>query len=242
MNSSDLRFGCEFELYVGEHNEEELIEELNKLCDNKLHVNLLEDSLDNINSLMNYKKDSSLVYPSGREISTPICSYDDLKQFITDIIVLVGKFGKTNDYTGFHIHMSFVDSTRNIDFFRFMLLCEHHNLLNNWGDRNEYSMNVMNVLSYLDRKQAKKIKDKRGRVWSLEKRDKHYIEIRTMGGDKYEDKIEQIFTELDMFIAIFKEASLDPTASYLLILEEHMKVLKNCDTKKNDEFLKIINV
>ena len=56
MNSSDLRFGCEFELYVGEHNEEELKEELNKLCYNKLRVNMLEDSLDNIDGLMNYKK------------------------------------------------------------------------------------------------------------------------------------------------------------------------------------------
>jgi len=237
MNNSELQFGCEFELYVGEHNEEELKEELNKLCNNELHINLAEDSLDNIDSLMNYKKDSSLVYPSGREISTPICSYNDLKQFIIGIIGLVQKFGKTNNYTGLHIHMSFIDKSGNIDFFRFMLLCEYHNLLDNWGDRNKYSMNIMNVLSYLDREEAEKIKDRKGRVWSLEKRDNHYVEIRTMGGDKYEDKQEQIFTELDKFIDIFKESSLKPTEDYLQILTKHQELLANCDPKKREEFL-----
>ena len=176
-----------------------------------------------------------------KEITIPICSYKELKEYISKICKLINSNAQTNGDTGFHIHISTIDKSLNIDFYRFMLLSNNESLLNNWGGRNKFSLNVMDILDFLDLEEARKFKNKKGRIWSLEKRGNNHIEIRTIGGAGYETKVEQIFFELDKFIEIFLICFEKPDKSYITILEEHMKKLKDSPKEKRDKFLEIIN-
>ena len=239
ISVDDLQFGCELEFYVNQMIEEELIEELEQISNKNLIVNNKDGQNDD--SKMNYKKDASLYGENGKEITIPICSYKELKEYIVRICKLINSNAQTNGDTGFHIHISTIDSTLNIDFYRFMLLSNNELLLNNWGERNNFSLNVMDILDVLDLEEARKFKNKKGRIWSLEKRDNNHIEIRTMGGSGYETKVEQIFSELDKFIEIFLICFQKPDKSYITILEEHMKKLKDSPKEKRDKFLEIIN-
>ena len=239
VSIDDLQFGCELEFYVNQMIEEELIEELEHISNKNLIINNKDGQNDD--SKMNYKKDASLHGENGKEITIPICSYEELKEYIVKICKLISSNAQTNGDTGFHIHISTVDTSLNVDFYRFMLLSNNESLLNNWGERNKFSLNVMDILDVLDLEEARKFKNKKGRIWSLEKRDNNHIEIRTMGGSGYETKVEQIFFELDKFIEIFLICFQKPDKSYITILEEHMKKLKSSPKEKRDKFLEIIN-
>lgn len=239
ISIDNLQFGCEMEFYVNQMIEEELIEELEQISNKNLIVNNKDGQ--NNDSKMNYKRDASLHGENGREITIPICSYSELKKYIVRICKLISSNAHTNGDTGFHIHVSTIDKALNIDFYRFMLLSNNESLLNNWGERNNFSLNVMDILDVLDLEEARKFKNKKGRIWSLEKRNNNHIEIRTMGGIGYETKIEQIFFELDKFIGIFLISLNKPDKSYITILEEHIKKLKDSPKEKRDKFLEIIN-
>ena len=62
--------------------------------------------------------------------------------------------------TGFHIHISTVDESIEVDFYKFMLLCNESSLLKNWENRNAFCLNVMDILTILDMEEAKKLKNK----------------------------------------------------------------------------------
>ena len=239
VSVDDLQFGCELEFYVNQMIEEELIEELDQISNKNLIVNNKDGQNDD--GKMNYKRDASLHGESGKEITIPICSYNELKEYIAKICKLINSNAQTNGDTGFHIHISTIDKSLNVDFYRFMLLSNNESLLNNWGGRNKFSLNVMDILDFLDLEEARKFKNKKGRIWSLEKRGNNHIEIRTIGGAGYETKVEQIFFELDKFIEIFLICFEKPDKSYITILEEHMKKLKDSPKEKRDKFLEIIN-
>ena len=121
-----------------------------------------------------------------------------------------------------------------------MLLCDETSLLQNWGNRNAYCLNVMEVLTVLDMKTAKELKNKKGRVWNLEKRKENdkmnHIEIRTMGGTHYQRKVDQILNELDQFIEIFNRSIKDGAhdKEYMTILEQHITCIKTISTLNNN--------
>ena len=242
---SNLKFGCEFEFYPNIMLEEEMIDTLKSKLKNGLSLKLNLDSNDDKN--MNYKKEPSLSAVGGKEITTPICCYEDLKHYITDICKIIDENGETNEDTGFHIHISTMDENIEVDFYKFMLLSNESLLLKNWGSRNAYCLNVMDVLTVLDMNEAKKLKNKKGRVWNLEKRKEkgitNHIEIRTIGGTNYQRKSEQILNELDQFIEIFNRSliSSNQDEEYKNILIKHMKVLKTAPKDRKEKFLQIIN-
>lgn len=239
ISIDDLQFGCELEFYVNQMIEEELIEELEQISNKNLILNNKDGQNDD--SKMNYKRDASLHGENGKEITTPICSYEKLKEYILKICKLISSNAQTNGDTGFHIHISTIDDSLSVDFYRFMLLSNNESLLSNWGDRNKFSLNVMDILDVLDFEEARKFKNKKGRIWSLEKRNNNHIEIRTIGGAGYEKKAELILSELDKFIEIFLICLQKPDKNYLTILKEHMLKLQNTPKEKRDKFLEIIN-
>ncbi|MDD2791236.1 MAG: hypothetical protein PHU40_11315 [Sulfurimonas sp.] len=241
----DLRFGCEFEFYPNIMLEDEIIDSLESVLKSGALLKLHLDSNDDEN--MNYKNEPSLRARIGKEITTPICSYEDLRYYIYTICKIVDNSGETNEDTGFHIHISTVDTSTEVDFYKFMLLCDKSLLLSNWGKRNGYCLNVMDVLTTLDMEEAKKLKNKKGRVWNLEKRKEkgmiNHIEIRTMGGTNYQRKPEQILRELDQFIDIFKRCikNTNQDEEYKIILQKHMEVVKTAPKKRREKFLQIIS-
>jgi len=240
-----LQFGCEFEFYPNTMLEDEMIESLSNVLKDKTSLKINLDSNDDNN--MNYKNEPSLSSMGGKEITTPICSYEDLKHYIASICKIIDENAQTNEDTGFHIHISTIDKNKEVDFYKFMLLCNEYSLFNNWGDRNIYCLNVMEILTVLDMEQAKKLKNKKGRVWNLEKRKEtganNHIEIRTIGGTNYQRKQEQILNELDRFIKIFIRSINDgkKDEEFKTILGNHIKILRSATPERKEKFLQLLS-
>lgn len=239
-----LKFGCEFEFYPNLMLEEEIIELLENELKNGLILQKNLDYNDDFN--MNYKIEPSLSAMGGKEITTPICNYEELKDYITNICKIINYNGTTNEDTGFHIHISTNDKDLELDFYKFMLLCNEASLLENWGKRNSYCLNVMDVLTTLDMEEAKAIKNKKGRVWNLEKRKEkdniNHVEIRTIGGTNYQTKVDQIIEELNKFIKIFERSLKDgkEDEEYKSILLKNMELIKSTSPERRARFLDII--
>jgi len=240
-----LRFGCEFEFYIMGNNCDNIIEELKAISGSDILVNLDEiPNEEDAHNCLCLKFDSSLG-ASGVEISTPISSYSTLLYYISRISYIIEEYGTTNEETGFHIHIS-MDEEIEMDFYAFLLICDHQNLLHNWGERNGYSLNPMEILNYLDETDARKLKNKKGRVWSIERRGKAHIEIRTMGGVGYHNQAHKIVKELNTFIDIFEKTlkNMRNDEEYKVILREHIEKLKETSkdkTKRFQDFIRTIN-
>jgi len=245
MSYSHLKFGCEFEFYPNGMIEDEIIDALEDILKEKteLKINLQSNDDDN----MNYKNEPSLSAMGGKEITTPICTYEDLKLYISQIANIINQNGSTDENTGFHIHISTIDEDTDVDFYKFMLLCNEASLLRNWGNRNAFCLNVMDILTVLDMEEANKLKSKKGRVWNLEKRREHnktnHVEIRTIGGTNYQRKVEQILSELDQFIEIFNRSikNQNRDESYISILQKHIEILKSAPQERREKFLQLMS-
>jgi hypothetical protein len=239
-NYNHLKFGCEFEFYPNTHLEDEIKDALEEILPSGIKLKYNLNTNDDHN--MNYKNEPSLDGLGGKEITTPICLYEELKNYISQIAKIIDENGQTNEDTGFHIHISTIDESQEVDFYKFMLLSNKASLLGNWGKRNAFSRNVMDVLTDLDMDEAKQVKNKKGRVWNLEKRETNHIEIRTIGGTRYQQKVDQILSELDQFIVIFDRSIKTKTADeeYKTILENHIQIVKEALEERRDKFLQLL--
>ena len=238
----EYMFGCEFEFYLNDIGDYETIkEELFKISNvdllaNNMTIPKCEDSSE----CMHLKPDISLK-EDGLEISIPKSTYIQLVEYIVNINDLISKHGYTNNDTGFHIHISTDKiSGINVDFFKFALLCNKNNLLYSWTQRNEYCLNVMDVINCHDKKESKKLKNKKGKVWNLELISSSRIEIRTMGGIDYHKNNEKILLELEQFKHIFRETLSKNTEEYRKLEKQHLEQINNASDEIKIEFIKMI--
>jgi len=234
-------FGCEFEFYLYDNDKyEDIKEKLFEISDvdllvNELTVPVCQDSSD----CMHLKPDDSLK-DDGLEISIPKSTYTQLIQYIKNINNLIDEYGYTNNDTGFHIHISTSKKSGiNINFFKFALLCNQNDLLCSWSQRNEYCLNVMDIINCNDKIQSKKIKNAKGRVWNLELISKNRIEIRTMGGIDYHKNNSKILLELEMFKNIFQETLLKDTGEYTSLEKLHLEKIHNASPEIKIDFIKM---
>jgi len=116
---TNLKFGCEFEFYPNIMLEDEIIDSLKNILKDGIELKINLQSNDDSN--MNYKIEPSLSAKGGKEITTPICSYEDLRFYIKSISNIVNDTGTTNEDTGFHIHISTINENMEVDFYKFIL-------------------------------------------------------------------------------------------------------------------------
>jgi len=241
LSEEEYLFGCEFEFYPSEAYEQETF--LKELCSlshsdvvvNEVFIPYFKDS----KSCMQLKPDISLD-SNGLEISIPICSYDRLKFYIVEINNLIAKYAYTNNDTGLHIHISKAHKDGiNFNFYKFSLLCNHKGLLDTWGTRNGYCINVMSVINYNTRRDSKVLKNKKGRVWNLELVSKNRVEIRTMGGVDYHLKNDKILKELAEYKAIFEETLTEDNEIFKSLKKEHLEMVNNASDEEKIGFMKL---
>jgi hypothetical protein len=238
-------FGCEFEFYLYDNNnyeniKEELFEISNvDLLTNDVTVPVCKDSSE----CMHLKPDISLK-DNGLEISIPKSGYNQLIQYIKDINNLIDKYGYTNNDTGFHIHIStYKKSGVNINFFKFALLCNKNKLLYSWQQRNGYCLNVMDIINCNNKKQSKKIKNRKAngdKIWNLELISSNRVEIRTIGGIDYHKNNNKILLELEQFKNIFQETLSKDTDEYINLEKLHLEKINNATPEIKIEFMKMI--
>ncbi len=241
LDKDGLIFGCEFEFYLNDNsNLNNLIQDLLDISDVDLLVNTISiPSTPDAKNCMQLKPDDTLE-DNGLEISTPICSYQGLIKYIKSIHILIAKYGKTNNDTGLHVHISTCDNNGiNLDFYKFALLSNEKQLLDSWLERNSYCKNVMNVLDYHNKKDSRDIKSKKDRTWNLHKVSNHHIEIRTMGGENYQLENDKILKELDEFISVFNETLSQDTQEYILLKNNHLEKIKNLGQDIQVQFAKL---
>ncbi len=243
-NQNDLYlFGCEFEFYIDttRYTVSEAIESLTQNLYLLTHADILVDEISVPNSTdknhcMQIKPDISLE-DNGIEISVPISTKAGIVHFIQNISPLIAKYGYTNKETGFHIHMSTRQkSSSHIDFYRFMILCDHANLLSSWKPREGYSQNVMDILSTHPKHDARVIKTKKGTVWNLEKIDTHHIEIKSIGGRNYHLETERIIKEFEAYTDYFAQATGAMTDAHKRLLQVHKKRVDTLSKQKKSDF------
>ncbi len=228
-NKSDLcQYGCEFEFYIDldKYVYKEAIDAITKELQTLTRADILVDTttiptLKDKNQCMQVKPDISLD-DHGIEISIPISTQEGVKHYIQTVLSIIEKYGHTNEETGFHIHISTQQTDgKHIDFYRFMLLCEHENLLSSWKPRVGYSQNVMDILSSQTKQQSRVIKTKKGTIWNLEKIDAHHIEIKSIGGVNYHLQSKRIVDEFEVYANLFTEAVGEMTDRHKKLLREH---------------------
>jgi len=237
------KFGCELEFVVHSAEQDSLIVEKldllygpNYLADVK-HTKLLSDSEQ---KKVHYKYEASLETEYGRELTSPICSFKELKDYLNQFASIIHEYAETNILTGLHIHMSASgEGTAELDLCKFTLLADNENLLNNWGDRNNYCLNLMGIMDYLEFEDVILFKENKGRVWNLLKRGPRHIEIRTFGGENYQDKIQKVIEEIESYMQIFNHSTNEKFASkeYLNKLKKHTEKLTLMSQKEIENYL-----
>lgn len=235
-------FGCEFEFYLLDSiNIDNLILDLYNISNTDLLVNDLGiPSTNDSSNCMHLKPDATLEN-HGLEISTPMCTYDELLKYTKEINNLIDKYGYTNNDTGLHIHISTTKSNGiNLDFYKFALLSNEQKLLDSWNERNCYCRNVMNIIELCSKKNSKIIKNKKDRM-NLHKISNNRIEIRTIGGDNYHLKTDKILDELECFRAIFIDTLSKDSKNYIKLRNEHLATVNSlgdeCKVKFAEFFL-----
>ncbi len=236
-------YGCEFEFYLYDHS---LYEEIKEKLFEISHKDLLTNDMTaprckDSDECMHLKPDISLG-DNGLEISIPKSSYKQLQKYIMQINSLIGEYGYTDNDTGLHIHIS-TKKTNGIkfDFFKFSLLCNEVNLFDSWSQRNDYCLNVMDIIQCNNKQDSRKLKNKKGKVWNLELISNNRIEIRTMGGIDYHNDNEKIFNELKLFKDLFIETLAKPTPEYIVLEKKHLDRIKTANLSEQKKFMEIFN-
>lgn len=236
------RFGCELEFLVNDEQDVLVIEKLNSLYGFNYLVDIKNSNItsDPKQTKVHYKYEASLESKLGRELTSPVCSFEELKDYLAKFTLIINEYGKTNILTGLHIHMSSSDESGvELDLCKYTLLSDGEKLLNNWGSRNEYCLNLMGIMDYLEFEDVILFKENKGRVWNLLKRGSHHVEIRTFGGEDYQNKVEQAIKEIESYIEIFNQSTDDTFTSqeYLDKLEKHAEKLQNMKQETIENYL-----
>lgn len=242
------QFGCEFEFYI-DTDRYDLLEAVDQIKDELFtfsNVDILVDTTalpddEDKNQCIQIKPDQSLK-DNGIEISIPITSQNGVKHYIKNILPIIEKYGYTNEDTGLHFHISTTKSDGvNFNFYIYMLLCNDKKLLSSWLTRSGYSHNVMDVLSQNSKSVTRKIKNKKGKIWNLEKVSPNHIEIKSIGGVDYHKEMTKIIAELEIYADSFDSVLNDANSEYMKsLIEEHKKLVASLDPATKEEFSKAV--
>lgn len=249
LNENDpYQFRCEFEFYI-DTDRYDLLEAVDQIKDEVFafsNVDILVDTTalpddEDKNQCIQIKPDQSLE-DNGIEISIPITSQNGVKHYIKNILPLIEKYGYTNEDTGLHFHISTVkEDGVNFNFYLYMLLCNDKKLLSSWLTRSGYSHNVMDVLSQNSKSVTRKIKNKKGKIWNLEKVSSNHIEIKSIGGVDYHKEMNKIIAELEIYADSFDSVLNDSNSQYMKsLIEEHKKLVVSLDKTTQEEFSKAV--
>jgi len=237
------QYGCEFEFYIDtkQYDFSSAIDSITKAIYEITDVEILVDTLhlptdEDRNLCIQIKPDISLE-DNGIEISVPITTASGIEHYIQTICPIIEKYGYTNEQTGFHIHISTMNNDGiNFNFYKFMLLCDRAGLLSSWEPRIGYSQNVMDILSSYTKQASRKIKTKKGTIWNVEKIEANHVEIKSIGGNSYHQKIDTMITEFTEYCRYFEETLQRDTDEHKQMYVEHKKQVQKLSKVASAEF------
>ena len=104
-----------------------------------------------------------------------------------------------------------------------MLLCDRAGLLSSWEPRIGYSQNVMDILSSYTKQASRKIKTKKGTIWNVEKIEPNHVEVKSIGGNSYHQKIDTMLKEFLEYNSYFEETLQQDSDEDKQMYVEHKK-------------------
>jgi len=237
------QYGCEFEFYIDTSQYDfisaidSITQEIYEITDADILVDIVNLPINSDkNNCIQIKPDISLE-DNGIEISVPITTASGIEHYIQMICPIIKKYGYTNEETGFHIHISTVNNDGiNFNFYKFMLLCNRAALLSSWEPRVGYSQNVMDILSSYTKKASRKIKTKKGTIWNVEKIEANHVEIKSIGGNGYHQKIDIMLNEFSDYCRYFEETLRQDTDEDKQMYREHKKQVQKLSKVASAEF------
>ena len=117
-----------------------------------------------------------------------------------------------------------------------MLLCNRAGLLSSWEPRIGYSQNVMDILSSYTKQASRKIKTKKGTIWNVEKIEANHVEVKSIGGDAYHQKIATMLNEFSDYSRYFEETLQQDTDEHKQMYIEHKKQVEKLSKVASAEF------
>ena len=237
------QYGCEFEFYIDtkQHDFHTTIDSIVQKIYEASDVDILVDTVSlptdrDKNNCIQIKPDISLE-DNGIEISVPITTALGIEHYISTICPIIDKYGYTNEETGFHIHISTTKKDGvNFNFYKFMLLCDRAGLLSSWEARIGYSQNVMDILSSYTKQASRKIKTKKGTVWNVEKIEANHVEVKSIGGNGYHQKMDMMIKEFLEYSRYFEETLQKDTDEHKKMYKEHKKQVEKLSKVASAEF------
>jgi len=242
------QYGCEFEFYIDTKQYDfnsaidSITQEIYAITDAEILVDTLNlPTSSDKNNCIQIKPDISLE-DNGIEISVPITTASGIDHYIQTICLIIDKYGYTNEETGFHIHISTINNDGiNFNFYKFMLLCNRAGLLSSWEPRIGYSQNVMDILTSYTKQTSRQIKTKKGTVWNVEKIGANHVEIKSIGGNSYHQKIDTILNEFLDYCRFFEETLRKDTDEDKQMYKEHKKQVQKLSKVASGEFADALN-
>jgi hypothetical protein len=229
MNTDCFIFGLEFEFYLKDENDKtNFINELNK----KLNIKLLDlthtDYAENPEEwILSIEKTMPILgNKNGYEFTTPILSFDELKSTIETVLEILQDYSFTNESCGFHFHIS-AESEDLVepDIIKFLLLLNENKVFDDYRIRNEFVLNIMDVLKNTNLDIFKKFYKCLGKYYNVYfvDLDQKHIEIRILGDENYEynENISEFIYSVSKYF--YFSMTEDENEKYVILLEEFKK-------------------
>ncbi|RXJ85908.1 amidoligase family protein [Arcobacter cloacae] len=229
MNTDYFLFGLEFEFYLKDENDKtHFINELNK----KLNVKLLDLTstyyAENPEEwILSIEKTMPILgNKNGYELTSPILYFDELKHTINIVLEILQEYCFTNESCGFHFHIS-AESEDLVepDIIKFLLLLNENKVFNDYRIRNEFVLNIMDVLKNTNLDIFKKFYKCLGKYYNVYfvDLDQKHIEIRILGDENYEynENISDFIYSVSKYF--YFSMTEDENEKYVILLEEFKK-------------------
>ncbi len=237
------QYGCEFEFYI-DTSQYDFNSAIDSITHEIYEITDADILVDTVNLPMNSDKNNCIqikpdisLEDNGIEISVPITTASGIEHYIQMICPIINKYGYTNEETGFHIHISTINNDGiNFNFYKFMLLCNRAGLLSSWEPRIGYSQNVMDILSSYTKQASRKIKTKKGTIWNVEKIEPNHVEVKSIGGNSYHQKMDTMLNEFSDYCRYFEKTLRKDTDDDKQMYKEHKKQVQKLSKVASAEF------
>ena len=150
MNTDFFLFGLEFEFYLKDTKDKaNFIKELNE----KLNINLIDLTHTHYAEnpeewILSVEKTMPILgNKNGYELTTPILYFNELESTLETVLELLKEYCFTNESCGFHFHISAEsEDLQKPDIVKFLLFLNEYKIFYNYKIRNEFVLNIMDVL------------------------------------------------------------------------------------------------
>jgi len=218
IKNSNIKIGLEFEFYLNkEQNPEKLFSSILAYGKELVFCPTEYNTKNKDLNAWTIERDGTLMNPlkNGFEIVSPVLDTNSAPFFLKNILKIIRMYGHTDYTCGLHFHISSTNENLNhFDASKLMLLLDKNNVLSHWKNRSGTNKEIIDVFNKTKWGEFNKEFKNISRTYTIVPRSeygiKNHLEVRAMGGEKYEFKEKEILEDFKKFVNLYA-ASCNPT-------------------------------